>query len=147
MVKRGNKVLLISVRMVLLSKEILNAFVIAPLYELCNLIAHEVELSARVCHLIERKGTHAGKLAPPIARHTGNEAALTMNHLIMAQRKHKVLVELIHGGKRQKAMVTGAEGEVRLAIMQRVIHPSHIPLQMEPKTAHGRRIGYQRPRR
>ena len=145
MIKSLNKCLLVSVSWILLSQVILNTLVVAPFNKLCNLVAHKVKLSARVSHLMKRQGSHACKLSPPVPWHALNKAALTVDNLIVAEWQHKVLIELIHAGEGQKTMVTWSIREVRLAIMQRIIHPTHVPLKVKAKSPNLGRIGNQRP--
>ena len=65
----------------------------------------------------------------------------------MRERQHEVLVELIHGGEGQQLVVARPIGEVGLHIVQGIVHPTHVPLEVEPETAIGDRIGNKRPRR
>ena len=136
-----------SVSWVLLSQVILNALVVAPLNKLCNLVAHKVKLSTRMSHLMKRQSPHARKLSPPVPWHTLNKAALAMDNLIVAQWQHKVLIELIHAGEGQKTVITWSIREISLAIVQRVIHPAHVPLKIKAKSPNLGRIGNQRPSR
>ena len=139
--------LLVGVALVLLRQEVLDALVVAPLDELAKLVAHEVELAARVRHLVQGKRAHARELAPVVARHPGDERALAVDHLVVAERQDEVLVELVHGREGQELVVAGAVREVGLHVVQRIVHPAHVPLEVESQAAVGGGVRHERPRR
>ena len=64
----------------------------------------------------------------------------------MGERQDEVLVELVHGREREHAVVARAPGEVRLHVVQRVVHPAHVPLEVEAQSAVLGRVGHERPR-
>ena len=146
-VERGDERLLPAVGLELLREEVLDALVVAPLDELANLVAHEVELAAGVRHLVERQGAQARELAPGVSRHARDQRALAVDHLVVAKRQHEVLVELVHGGEGQHAVVARAPREVGLHVVQGVVHPAHVPLEVEAQAAVLGRVGHQRPGR
>ena len=82
-VERRHEPLLIRVALVLLGQEVLDALVVAPLDELRDLVAHEVELAPTVGHLVEGERPHAGELAPVVAGLTGDERALAVHDLVV----------------------------------------------------------------
>ena len=94
---------------------------------------------------MKRQSPHASKLSPPIPRHALNKTALTMHNLVMAEWQHKILIELIHAGEGQKTVVTWSIREISLTIVQRIIHPAHVPLKVKAKSPNLGRIGNQRP--
>ena len=82
-VERCHKPLLVRVALVLLGQEVLDALIVAPLDELRDLVAHEVELAPAVGHLVEGERPHAGELAPVVAGLTGDERALAVHDLVV----------------------------------------------------------------
>ena len=131
--------------LVLLGEEVLDALVVAPLDVLADLVAHKVELAAGVGHLVESERAQTGELTPLVARHAGDERALAVDDLVVGKRQHEVLVELVHRGEREHAVVARAPREVSLHVVQGVVHPAHVPLEVEAQSAVLGRIGHERP--
>ena len=136
---------MIRVGLVLLGQEPLNGLVIAPLNKLADLVAHKVELGTGVRHLVEGERAQAGKLAPPVARHTADERALTVHDLVVAQWADEILGKGVHDGEREQAVVAGAPRKIGLHVVQGVVHPAHVPLVVKAQAAVLRRIGHERP--
>ena len=145
LVERRDEGLLVAVVLVVVGEEVLDALVVAPLDELGDLVAHEVELRAGVGHLVERQRAHARELAPVVARLARDERALAVHDLVMRERQHEILVELVHGRERQQLVVAGTVREVRLHVVEGVVHPAHVPLEVEAEAAVVDGIGDQRP--
>ena len=82
-------------------------------------------------HLIQGQRTQAGELTPLVSGHSTDKRAFPINDLVMRQGQHEVLVERVHNRERQHAVVTGTPWKVRLHVVQRIIHPAHIPFEME----------------
>ena len=133
------------VSLILLGQEPLDGLVVAPLNKLANLVTHKVELGTGVRHLVEGQRAQAGKLAPPVARHTADERALAVHDLVVAQRANEVLGKGVHDGEREQPVVAGAPRKIGLHVVQGVVHPAHVPLVVEAQAAVLRRIGHERP--
>ena len=58
---------------VISEQEPLELLIFTPLDELSDLVAHEIEFLARMCHLIHRKEPDARELAPGVSRHPADE--------------------------------------------------------------------------
>ena len=134
-----------TVGLVLLGQEPLNGLVVAPFNKLADLVAHKVELGTGVRHLVEGQRAQAGKLTPPVARHTADERALAVHDFVVTQRANKVLGKGVHDGERQQPVVAGTPRKIGLHVVQGVIHPAHVPLVVEAQAAVLRRIGHERP--
>ena len=67
----------------MIQHEPLQAFVVAPLDELGQLMAHEIELFAGVCHLIHGEQADTRKLAPDVTRHLADQRKLAVYDLVM----------------------------------------------------------------
>ena len=122
----------------------LQFLVFAPLNERCVLIAHEIQLLAWVCHMIHGKCSHPGELAPHVARHPANQRLLPMYHLIVGQRQNIILTVCICHGKSHLVVIIFPIDEICAHVVQSIIHPSHVPFEVESQTSHFRRTGYQR---
>ena len=58
-----------------------------------------------------------------------------MHHFIVRQRQHKVLAEGIGKAKRHFTMVVLAVHGVTSHVLQRIVHPAHVPFVMETQPA------------
>ena len=132
--------------LVLLGQEPLDGLVVAPLNKLADLVAHKVELGTGMRHLVEGQRAQAGKLAPPVARHSADERTLAVYDLVVAERADEVLGKGVHNGEREQAVVAGTPRKIGLHVVQGVVHPAHVPLVVEAQAAVLRRIGHERPR-
>ena len=131
----------------MLQKEPFKLFVIAPLDELRELVAHEAEHPAGVARRVHRQQPRAGKLPPPVAGHPPDERALAVHDLVVAEREDIVLAEGVHHRERQQAVVVLPAVKVDGQIPERVVHPAHVPFIMEAEPALFRRIRHERPGR
>ena len=131
--------------LVFLRQEPLDGFVVAPFNELSDFITHEVEFCAWVRHLVERECAHAGKLAPPITRHTADERTFAIDNLVVRKRQHEVLVKGVHHRERKQSVIARPPGKIGLHVVQGIVHPSHIPLVVETQTAFAWRVGNEGP--
>ena len=68
-----------------------------------------------------------------------------MDHLIVGDGQHKVLRKGIHHGEGDVLVVVLAEIGIQLQIVAHVVHPAHVPLQIEAQSPHVRRAGHQGP--
>ncbi len=55
-----------------------------------------------------------------------------MNNLIVGQRQHEVFAVVIPNAERHIVLVELAEPGIHMKIVQHVVHPAHVPLQVEP---------------
>ena len=126
-------------------QEPFQRFILAPFNELRYLVPHEVELLARVSHLIDRQKSDSGELSPYVSRHAAYKALFTVHHFIVRERQYVVFAVGICHGERQLIMVFFSPWEVRRHIIKRIVHPAHVPLVVEAQAAVLRRFGHKRP--
>ncbi len=107
-----------------------------PLVKLSELRAHEQQLFAGVREHVRKEIAHARELHVVIAGHFVDERALAVNDLVVRNRQDKVLGKCVNHGERNRVVVVLAEHGVGLDIRQRVVHPAHVPLEIEPESAH-----------
>ena len=129
----------------ILGEEPLDGLVVAPFDLLADLVTHEGKLGAGVGHLVEGERAQTGETAPVVARHASNQGALAVHDLIVRQRQDKVLREGVHDGEGEQAVVARAPREVALHVVQGVVHPAHIPFEVESQAAVLCGIGDQGP--
>ena len=76
-----------------------------------------------------------GELLPAVAGHLAEERALAVHDLVVGQRQDEVLAEGVHQAERQLVVVVAAVDRVLLEVLQRVVHPAHVPLEAEAEAA------------
>ena len=108
---------------------------LVPLGELAELLSHEQQLLARVGHHIAEEGAQVCKLGVVLAGHLVDQAALAVHHLIVADGQHKVLAEGVEEAEGDLVVVAGTEKRVGLHVAEHVVHPAHVPLEIEAKAA------------
>ena len=106
-----------------------------PLGELAELLTHEQQLLARVGHHVAKEGAQVCKLGVVLAGHLVDQAALAVHHLIVADGQHKVLAEGVEEAEGDLVVVAGTEERVSLHVAEHIVHPAHVPLEVEAKAA------------
>ena len=120
-----------------------SAFV--PLHHLAEFLALEEELLARM-RIHERiEGPQPRSLVPGIARHAPPQGALAVHHLVVAERQNIVLRVGVHHGEGDFVVVVAAVDRILGIIFQGVVHPPHVPLQVEAQTVVFGGGGHTRP--
>ena len=119
---------------------------VGPLGLLGELAAHEEQLLARVRPHGREVGPHVGQLLPAVAGHLAQQRALAVHDLVVADRQHEVLAPGVHQRERHLVVVPLAVDRLVLHVLQRVVHPAHVPLQAEAEAAQVGRPGHARPR-
>ena len=119
--------------------------VVVPLAPLGDLAAHEQELFARVSPHKPQIGAQICELLPRISWHFLNEGTLSVNDLIVRKWKDELLREGVDESKRQLIVMMRAVNGITLDILERVVHPPHVPFVGEAKAMLTRRLGYTGP--
>ena len=106
-----------------------------PLARLPELLAHEQELLARVPphEAVERAGV--GEALPFVARHFADDRAFAVHDLVVRDRQHEVLAEGIKKTEGHLVVAPAAVDRVARNVVERVVHPAHVPLEAEAETA------------
>ena len=104
---------------------------LVPLGKLAELLSHEQQLLARVRHHVAEEGAQIGKLVVILAGHLVQQAALAVHDLIVADGQHKVLAESVEEAEGHLVVVAGAEQRVGLHVAEHIVHPAHVPLEVE----------------
>ena len=112
-----------------------EALVVVPLALLAELAAHEQQLLARVRPHVAVQQPQVGELLPLVARHLADERALAVHHLVVRERQHEVLGEGVDQAEGEAAVVVLAVHRVVLEVLERVVHPAHVPLEPEAQAA------------
>ena len=112
-----------------------QAALIRPLGELRELAAHEQHLLARMRGHVAVQRTQTAELVFIRGRHLADERALAVHDLIMRERQDIVFGEGIHERERDLVVHILAEERVGRAVAQHIVHPAHVPLEVEAQTA------------
>jgi hypothetical protein len=92
-------------------------------------------------------GAQPGELLPAVARHLGQHRALAVDDLVVADRQHEVLAVGVDHREGHLVVVVLAVDRLQRRVVQRVVHPAHVPLQAEAEAAHVGRRGDATPAR
>ncbi len=111
---------------------------VGPFAALRELPAHEQQLLAGVTPHVAVQRSEVGELLPVVARHLPDQRALAVDDLVVRQRQHEVLVECVDQRKRELAVVVLAKHRIELHVLERVVHPAHVPFEAESEAAHAR---------
>ena len=114
---------------------------VAPFAPLPELAAHEQQLLARVRRHVGTEQPVVGALLPLVARHPVEQRALAVHHLVVGDRQRELLRPGVHERESNEAVVVAAVHRVERRVAQRVVHPAHVPLEVEAEAAevHGLR--------
>src|ERR1051325_5032542 len=91
------------------------------------------------------KRPQVGKLLLSCAGHLVEQRALHVHHFVMRKRKNKVFTPRVEQTKRQRVVITSTKEWIGLEILQSVVHPTHVPLEIEAKAAGVNRAADCRP--
>ena len=134
----------LAVRRIIQQHPVQSALV-RPFGELCKLAAHEQHLLARVCGHVAVQRAQTAELILVRRRHLADERALAVHDLIVRERQDVVFGKGVHEREGDLVVHVLAEERVRRAVAQHVVHPAHVPLEVEAQTAVVTRLGHHRP--
>ena len=100
-----------------------------------ELSAHEYEFFARVRRHQDIHRAQVGEFLHVVAGHAAEEGEFSVDDLVVAEREDEVFGERVADGKRELAVVVAAVDRVQLEIVERVVHPAHVPFEREPEAA------------
>ena len=118
-----------------------------PFGRLAELATHEQQLLAGVGPHPGQQRPQVGGLLPPVAGHLVEQRSLAVDDLVMRQREDEVLEEGVEQPERQVLLVVAAVDRVLDEVLERVVHPAHVPLEAEPQPADVGGARHCRPRR
>src|SRR3990170_7668939 len=115
-----------------------QALFMVPLAPLAELRPHEQELLTRVGKEVAQEKPHVRELLPIITGHLRKKRSLAVHHFIVGQGEHEVLGERVQEAEGELVMVELPVDRVMGKVLERVVHPAHVPLHPEPQPAHVR---------
>ena len=119
--------------------------IVLPFICLSELAAHEQQLLAGMTEHEAVIGAQIGEALPLVAGHASENGALPMHDLIMGEGQDEVLEECVVQTKQDLAMVVLAVDRVLADVIERVVHPAHVPFVAESQAAPIHRPRYHGP--
>ena len=107
----------------------------APFPQLAELISHEVQFFARMYHHIQVECAGLREFIFVLPVHFLQDRRLPMHDFVMGEGKHVFLLVIVHHREGQLMILSGPRRGRHLEILQRIMHPSHIPLIIEAESA------------
>ena len=106
-----------------------------PFACLPELLAHEQELLARMAPHEAVEGARVGEALPFVARHLANDRAFAVDDFIVRDRQHEVLAEGVKEAEGHLVVMPAAIDRILRHVVERVVHPAHVPLEAEAEAA------------
>jgi hypothetical protein len=106
-----------------------------PLAGLGELTAHEQELLARMPPHEAVVGAQVGEALPVVPGHALQHRALAVHDLVVADRQDEVLREGVVQAEGHLVVVVFAVHGILADVLERVVHPAHVPLEAEAEAA------------
>ena len=80
-------------------------------------------------------GTQVGDFLPMVTRHLRHERSLTVHDLVVTDGQDEILAELVIERKSDVAVVVFPIQGIGLHVLERVVHPSHVPFEAKSESA------------
>ena len=119
--------------------------VVIPFALLAELAAHEHQLLAGMAEHEAVIGAQIGEALPFVAGHAAEDRALAVHDLVMRQRQDEVLREGVVQAEQDVAVMMLAVDRILADVVQRVVHPAHVPFVAEAEPAEFDRARHLRP--
>ena len=120
---------------------------VVPFHPLTDFPAHKEQLLARVAIHIAVQQPEVGELLPFVTGHLPQQRALAVHYFVVGERQDEVFGEGVKHGKGHAVVMIPAVNGVLRHVLQRIVHPAHVPLQAEAQAAHIGGSRNHRPRR
>ena len=120
----------------IIEQEPVERALVVPLYELRELAAHKQQFFARVRHHKTEEGLEPLEFFLVFAGHFIYERTLAVHHLVVRKRKYVIFRKRVGYGKSDVVVHILAEERICRNVAQHIVHPAHVPLEVEAQTAH-----------
>ncbi len=100
-----------------------------PFALLAELAAHEKQLFPRLRVHVAEQEPEIGELLPFIARHSTQQRALAVHHLVVGKRQDEIFLKGIDHSEGETMVMIFAIERILGKIVQGVMHPTHVPLE------------------
>ena len=118
---------------------------IVPFAELTVLAAHKGQLLAGVADLISHEQPVAGEFLVVISEHLAEQRTLAMHHLVVRHGQNIVLAKRIHHRESEPLVLVFSVNRVGFDIVEGVVRPAHVPLEVKTEPAVRNRLCHHRP--
>ena len=119
--------------------------IVVPFAFLAELAAHEHQFLAGMAEHEAVIGAQIGKALPFVAGHPAQQRAFAMHHFVMRQRQDEVFRKGVMQAEQNTAVVMLAMDRIFADVIQRIVHPAHVPFIAEAKPAIFDRARHLRP--
>src|SRR5258708_39279210 len=117
-----------------------------PLGRLGELTAHEEDFLSGACPHVSEQRSQIGELLPPIAGHLVEQCALAIYDLVVGKRQNEVFEPGVDKTKSKTVVMESTMNRLLGEVLERIVHPSHVPLEAETQPTHIKRTTYAEPR-
>src|SRR6266849_3303225 len=122
-----------------------EALRLSPFAPLAKLAAHEQKLLAGMRPHVSVQRAQVRELLPLVARHLVQQRALHMHYFIVREGQDKVLAPRVQQTKSQRVVIAAAKQRISLKVFERVVHPTHVPFEIETEPTRVNRMTYRWP--
>ena len=119
--------------------------IVIPFALLAELAAHEHQLLAGMGEHEGVIGAQIGKALPVVAGHPAQHRAFAVHDLVMRQRQDEIFREGVVQAEQDLAVMMLAVDRILADVVQRVVHPAHVPFVAEAEPAIFDRARHLRP--
>ena len=119
---------------IIFHKEFESLFII-PLLKLPELATHKQEFFTRKAHHKTHERAQSRKLIFVTAELLIKERFFTVYHFVVRDRQNIMLRKSVHHRKREFIMIILSEKRIGGYIRKTIVHPTHIPLIIEPESS------------
>ena len=119
---------------------------VIPLVFLGKFLTHEEQLFARMRHHVSQKSTvrsEAFRIVLPV--HLLEHGAFSVDDFIVGDGENIVFGEAVEEGERELIVIERPIDGVQRDVAEHVVHPAHVPLEVEAESADVGGLGDQRP--
>ena len=109
--------------------------IVVPLALLAELAAHEQQLLAGMAEHEAVIGAQVCEALPVVAGHAAEDRPLAVHDLVVRQRQDEIFRERIVQAEQDLVVVMLAVDRILADVVQRVVHPPHVPFVAEAEAA------------
>ena len=116
-----------------------------PFSALAEFHPHEDGFLAGVGPHVGEQCSGVGVFLPVVTWHLVEKMALAMHHFVVAERQHEVFGVGVPDREGDVVLVELTEPGIQLEVIEHVVHPTHVPFQVEAQATDLRGLGHHRP--
>ena len=114
----------------------LQARLLVPLIHLAEILSHKQKFLSRMPHHKAVSSPEVRELLLlGVPRHLSCQGTFSVDHLVVGKYQDELLAVGIEHAEGQLPVVVMAEIWIALHVIQEIVHPAHVPLEVESKSA------------